>query len=100
MILEKQVLITTLKQESFKKYLSQIVNLLIKSNYSNHITISTLKITKITEELYRLASIKLYAQKIKTNNSTSLINEGKTTTNPNNIVGHFSKFFTRTDTNI
>ena len=99
MILEKQVLITTLKQESFKKYLNQIVNLLIKSNYNNHITISTLKITKITEELYRLASIKLYAQKIKTN-STSLINEGKTTTNPNNIVGHFSKFFTRTDTNI
>ena len=38
--------------------------------------------------------------KKKLNSSTSLIDEGKTITNSENIVEHFNKFFTKISTNI
>ena len=51
MIKEKNVLTKVLKHEFTNK----------------HITISTLKKTKITAELYALVLMKLYAQKIRRN---------------------------------
>ena len=64
MIKEENVLTKVLKHEFFTKYQNQITNLL---KVSKPITISTLKKTKITAELYGLIYMKLYAQKLRRN---------------------------------
>ena len=64
MVKEKNVLTKVLKYEFLKKYWNQIINLL---KVNKHITISTLKKTKIVAELYGLVSLILYAHKIRKN---------------------------------
>ena len=82
MIEEKKILTKTLKHESFKKYRNQKINLLTVSKQTHY--------NKCFEEKIRCPK-----NKKKLNFLTFLINEGKTITNPRNIVEHCNNFFTK-----
>ena len=99
MIKEKNVLTKVLKYESFKKCQNQTINLLRVSKQTHY---------KYFEENKKncraiwigINEVICPKHKKKLNSPTSLIDEGKTITNPKNIAEHFNKFFIEIGTNI
>ena len=95
MIKEKDELIKTEKQKKFKQYRNKIKDLLktIKQAYYHKYFEEN---KKKTAELYGLEKNEIvYSKnKIKTNSPSSLIQDGKTTTDQKHIAKHFNNFFT------
>ena len=101
MIKEKNLLTKSLKHKSFEKYGNQIINLLRVSKkniyYNKYFEENKNNCKAIWIGINEIVCPK---NKKKLNSTSSLIDEGKTSTNPKNIVKYFNKFFTEIGANI
>ena len=100
MIKEKNVLTKVLKHEFFKKYRNQIINLLKVSKQTHYNKYFEENKNNCIAVWIGINETMCSKNKKKLNSPTSLIDEGKTMTNPKNIAEHFNKFFTEIGTNI
>ena len=100
MIKEKNVLTKSLKHESFKKYRNQIINLLRVSKQTHYNKCFEENKNNCKAIWIGINEVICPKNKKKLNSRTSFIDEGKTITNPKNIVEQFNEFFTEIGTNI
>ena len=94
----KNVRTKVLKHESFKKYRNQI-NLLRVSKQTHYNNYSE-ENKHNCRALWTGNKEVICRKNTKLNSPTSLIDEGKTRTNPKNIAEHVNKFFIEIGTNI
>ena len=100
MIKEKNVLTKVLKHESFKKYRNQIINLLRVSKQTRYNKYFEENKNNCRAIWIGINEVICPKNKKKLNSPNSLINEGKTITNPKIIAERFNKFFIKIGTNI
>ena len=89
MIKEKNVLTKVLKHEFFKKYRNQIINLLTVSKQTHYNEYFEENKNNCRAIWIGINEVIYPKSKKELNSRTSLIDEGKTITNPKNIAEHF-----------